>query len=994
MGFDFIDPFFFSFQQLTVDDIHDMKCIRMCYTFSDPSKQVYPDTFPFNADDLMKKLNEAVETPTDGNKCVEFTIDRHNLSEKTLKAMVNQDPVSCARMFEDTLHQFGKIMLGCDFDTGINTLRKTTPLQGRRSGAFGSCLGAGLVSEVQSRGTLHAHIIAFGGISPLILQRFANLEVVKVELIKTLESIFTTSLPMEVHVSQVMEDLQKERPANRGQYTATLLRFQGAEQIRRFDESSVEKSDKRKQGIGLNRRNTIRKTCPDVMGRILESRRLKRDVNRNGKRTEFQSYSELKIKQVAGRMIGRMGVHKHSKRCIAGKYGITRDSLAKPSSLNLRTKCIQLNTDSADFVEHLPQTALGISNAECVMVPSVLPKIEKEEVKCRNASRKFKRYPLPKQDLRAIYWELKRQPVATVDTEAYWKQNGREILDGDADYLTETLMNELKELMAEEVGKIPGVVVDEIGALSEERRDKAYEHLVTRNAVIVEYSELVTALLGSNTAMYMIGSKQQANVVLFYLSNYVTKNVTSLAQSVILFYKAKVSLKKYPSKAPDADEIDRQAKCYAAKFLNNYNLVGEIAPSQSACALLGIKSQWTSITTTFVFWRNAVSYSKRKYMRDQDIAPGDSEADSSEGTDDVETESSDEDSQGEAPSSAHDIFERYHVDENDFQLEGSTEQRRAEEVIRKVTFKHSKKRKPKVDDDVEPMMAVDNAAIYNIGDTKVAVPSYAAYIYRGPELAFLNIYEYNAIMKWDRNTTLNRHAKNTTGEGPEEDGAEDAGQTSEEIPSRDKNRRFEFDMNHPLHKEYSQLILSKQRTPILAGIGIGPYPGPTPKKQNRTAKWKRAANQWAYEILSIFSEWDLKTHVPTAGTTWKHFCKFMESLQVPESCHRRWAENAVTPTDADSESFTDDDWEVFRNYGRLTLINNLIFDHRVTQADKLAYTLYRRRDNEVWSNLVEKEMQCWRGNPFGLSRDGELAGYTKKHKAAVQTIAQLRADNR
>jgi len=120
----------------------------------------------------------------------------------------------------------------------------------------------------------------------------------------------------------------------------------------------------------------------------------------------------------------------------------------------------------------------------------------------------------------------------------------------------------------------------------------------------------------------------------------------------------------------------------------------------------------------------------------------------------------------------------------------------------------------------------------------------------------------------------------------------------------------------------------------------------------------------------------------------------MKSLQVPKSCHHRWEANVDGPTSADSETFTDDDWKVFRNYGRLTLINNLIFDQRVTQADKLAYTLYRRRDTEVWGNLVKKKMQFWRGDPFGFSQNCNLDDYANKHRTAVQTIAELRADNR
>lgn len=135
--------------QLTVDNFHDLKCIRMSSTFGgNRDKKTYPVTFPFSSDNLLDELEDALKK-SDDYRTVEFTVDKHLLSEQTLKSIVNQDPVSAARMFEDTMHQFGINLLGCEFGTGIHSVRKTTPLQLKKPGVFGSCLGAALASEVQ-----------------------------------------------------------------------------------------------------------------------------------------------------------------------------------------------------------------------------------------------------------------------------------------------------------------------------------------------------------------------------------------------------------------------------------------------------------------------------------------------------------------------------------------------------------------------------------------------------------------------------------------------------------------------------------------------------------------------------------------------------------------------------------------------------------------------------------------------------------------------------
>lgn len=854
----------------------------------------------------------------------------------------------------------------------------------------------------QDNGSLHGHLVSFGGIPTTVLQKFANLPYVRDKMIAVLESIFTTSLPIESHVKAVVSKLQQKQVSQRPAYRASIICRKGADHLRNFRPNVASK-----QATQTISKDTLKPTSSeggffkykkcdaqsDVVQKTLDLRRMRKDLS-DALLDHAGIYRILEIEKYSNRATTMIGVHSHSKRCIKGTFGKKADDLAKPASLIIKTRPVEMCLDADRFHTHIPQTATcDVNEAEPLYCPGLrLEGISDEDIKNSTCDRNYNVYPLPPMDNRAIYWEQSKPPVIEGQTSCFTDKENPfyhdtefwpsflGIADTDLDFLPK-FMDELKEKVAERIESMPEEVKEEINKLTPEELQKVYQYLITRNAFVVEHSKIVTALLGTNTAMYMLGSRMQANVTLFYISNYVTKNVTSLAQSVILFHQAQTSQRLYPSQAEDKETLERQAKCFATKFLNSYNLIGEIAPSQSACALLGIKSQWTSTNFYYVFWRNAANYAKKRlYNHTCEMT-----------AEDMQALESDPDTQ-------------YGESDSDVELN----EKLVDQQIIKQIAKRTRLNKSLF---AESQMVVDNASLWEVEDKKVAVPSYAGYAFRGPELQCLNQYEYAALIRFDRNNTRNRGDIKKQKQFPVSDAYDSIAQQvcegmDMDLPPDDskckgrvKNARFEFHSDHPLHGQYAQFIKSKIDTPILAGKSLPKYPGPTP--EIRTPNWDKEANDWAFDILSIFSPWDLETHLPIAGHNWDDFCRFMRELESDVEHHQQWLDDLSSDPpdrlqeedDNDVDDFSDSDWIRYINYGRLTLIKSLAFDHRVTQEDKMAFQMYRRRDNEVWKNLQATQMQQWHGNPFFSQASGldNLDDYGTKHTNSLKTIDELRS---
>ena len=82
--------------------------------------------------------------------------------------------------------------------------------------------------------------------------------------------------------------------------------------------------------------------------------------------------------------------------------------------------------------------------------------------------------------------------------------------------------------------------------------DRVANNLEDRNGWVVEYNPLLTSLLGCNTNLAFLGSKEQSKQALFYIGPYINKNGVKIVDALPLLAHAQNHALQYPSSADDA----------------------------------------------------------------------------------------------------------------------------------------------------------------------------------------------------------------------------------------------------------------------------------------------------------------------------------------------------------------------------------------------------------------------------------------------------------
>jgi hypothetical protein len=118
--------------------------------------------------------------------------------------------------------------------------------------------------------------------------------------------------------------------------------------------------------------------------------------------------------------------------------------------------------------------------------------------------------------------------------------------------------------------------------------DRVAKKLEGRNGWVVEYNPLLTSLLGCNTNLAFLGSKEQSKQALFYIGPYINKNGVKVIDALPLLAHAQHHALQYPSVADDSETTKRQVQYIVTRVLNKLNSLMEISDTQAALALLGM----------------------------------------------------------------------------------------------------------------------------------------------------------------------------------------------------------------------------------------------------------------------------------------------------------------------------------------------------------------------------------------------------------------------
>jgi len=124
--------------------------------------------------------------------------------------------------------------------------------------------------------------------------------------------------------------------------------------------------------------------------------------------------------------------------------------------------------------------------------------------------------------------------------------------------------------------------------------DKISAAIQDRNGLVVDYNPLLTALLGCNTNMLFLGSKEQSRGALFYIGPYINKNGVEIIDALPLIVKAQDDAVTYLSVAEDSGTEKRTVQHTLHKTLNKLNSQMEVSDTQAAGALFDLDARITS----------------------------------------------------------------------------------------------------------------------------------------------------------------------------------------------------------------------------------------------------------------------------------------------------------------------------------------------------------------------------------------------------------------
>ncbi len=199
--------------------------------------------------------------------------------------------------------------------------------------------------------------------------------------------------------------------------------------------------------------------------------------------------------------------------------------------------------------------------------------------------RNISRLPIPQPDDRIVMWEPERKRIDPIEPS-----------DDHSASLSSRLSRFVDHLQSE------------FDDLDPEKQKQLNEALINRNGLIVEHNKLVTALLGCNSNVGLLGSEEQSKNSLCYLLKYVTKQNTGITHSASLILHARRVIEQFPSVAEDTGTLERTAMHLLNRVTNRITCAVEVSSHMAALALLGAPAEFVSCPFQKVFVQEAANY--------------------------------------------------------------------------------------------------------------------------------------------------------------------------------------------------------------------------------------------------------------------------------------------------------------------------------------------------------------------------------------------------
>jgi hypothetical protein len=588
------------------------------------------------------------------------------------------------------------------------------------------------------------------------------------------------------------------------------------------------------------------------------------------------------FQQDVDRSAASVQVHKHDRTCHKSNAGKTLCRLSRPQPLLEATRVVQIKPATTPDGRNTYKEMATIEPA-----PSPSP----------DSTLDFLR-----PDSRLIIYEQKRPRLQLRSSATDNDQNGHWVIVCGDD--THAVSADCQKIL-------DGLTAEELTRLQAE--------LASRNGLVVEYNALLTALLGCNTNVSLLGSAAQAKAILCYLLLYVTKTTNEITETLSLLHNARRETEIYGSVADDRGTAHRGALLFIQKSLNDFSGAVEVSTTMAALCALGGEAEVFTHKFFCVFVHAAIQYATQHPS--------------------VTAMATDPATGLQPPPEADSHQEGLHHDREQHPS-----------VTTKPTGRATgKKTSPEADADLEwlhddleladnydfnvplqtpitipnvppPKISDTSAPVYRAGSKRIPVPQHDNYAMRGQELACMSLYEYAALINV---VPMSQAVKDAF-----RDQASSTHPGTLPAPSasgRKPNGLFRFHPAHKLYATHVQQLRSRHLVPV--PVPRPPVP-PASSAAEASKAWQRQAAKCAEYFLVLLKPWSALEGRHPGSLTWETFVDFVDQLR-----------NGI---DGSGPSFHD--------RVQLHWLKNMAAGLRIPNIDRTTVQQFRSRDATRWAS--------------------------------------------
>jgi hypothetical protein len=777
------------FLTVAPDDINNPTAFRLTFTIPPNDEKQHNEMSPEDLEEYLERMRSRGSVVGSGTV-------RMNYSARSRAAA--EDPISYVAEYRRELIDVMTILLGIApemYSSGnirSSKVRKTKFFKSRSKGLLGRALAAYGCNEDHAKGTLHYHLLLWTGLQPRILQRAAGIEDLCTAVEATLNSMYCAD-------------------ASRVQHTRAGLRTI-------MKEYGVRRAELPKVDVPLQLQN---RTSDDSL-----------------RRKAMDDPTDANIDMFICETCRRRQFHRHTFTCRKGFFGESGCRLCKPSNLSEKTKPVQLHTIKEEAEEGREES----SRVEAT------PIIDKAAVKSRIEN------PLTRPDRRMIVWELQRPKLDRIlvpDLMSCRTPERQQMAAARAtrDYNEAELVDQcLKEVLAEAELEPTDEFAVRFSAwfrskpieYKQQSMEMLNDKIENANGYMVEYVKLISMLTGAHNNALTLGSEEQSNSALFYVTNYVCKKKVELEQCLAVLASAKKHVDEYPSCAADSGTPQRTAQHMLTRTLNRCNLLMECSDYQVAAALLELPTEIVSESFAYINPGDCMSLIEQDKNFRKMVAHDDAEFAAE--NDALDARQEEEEAKMKDDDSVDSVGDSFIVPDDvscEAPLSECGGSDRADEPIDELNPDGRRTEETDSRDYVfyeEMFASLGPAPFYQLpedGGTSIPVPYPVHYKHRGKELGLMNRHEYAILVKVKILPSTKKEDTETWG--------------------RCKSRRYPLGEGHVLRATHNQLIKSKIPTLICCGK-VPRYPGVLPQAASGKKKraWSERANKFARYYLTLF----------------------------------------------------------------------------------------------------------------------------------------------